>query len=58
MNIQTIEKNGIAIAVVNSTGKAITDVQSALDFIMSVTYETGSSRIALNQEAMEKLARP
>lgn len=54
MNIQIIEKNGIATAVVNSTEKAITNVQSALDFIMSVTYETGSSRIALNKEAVSE----
>lgn len=40
------------IAVVNSNELIIKDVQSALDFMMSVKYETGCSKIVLNKEAI------
>lgn len=52
MNIQTVEMNGLKLAVVNSSEKLISDVQSALDFMMTVRYETGSDRIAVNKEAV------
>lgn len=39
-------------AVVNSNELVITDAQSAMDFAMSVKYETGCSKIALNKEAI------
>lgn len=52
MDKKIIEQNGLTIAVVMSTEKLITDTQSALDFIMSITYETGCNRIALNKEAI------
>ncbi len=52
MNIRTIEVNGLKLAVVNSAEKLVTDVQSALDFMMTVQYETGSNHIAIYKEAV------
>ncbi len=52
METKVIKNNGISAAVVTSAEKLIVDVQSALDFIMSVQYETQCSRIALNKEAV------
>ena len=49
MNIKTITRNGADIAVVTAGGKLIIDVQSALDFIMTVKYETGAERIAIDK---------
>lgn len=40
------------IAVVNSREIIINDVQSSLDFIMTVKYETDCNKIALNKEAI------
>lgn len=48
-----IEKaNGIACAVLSSGEVVIKDNQSALDFMMTIKYETGCDRIALNKEAI------
>lgn len=44
-----IEKN---IAIVNSNEIIIKDVQSAIDFIMTIKYETNCSKIALNKNAI------
>lgn len=52
MEITTINKNNISIALVKSDTIIITDVQSALDLIMSVKYETKSTNIAINKEAI------
>lgn len=52
MKLQKIERNGAAIALVKSDTPVITDAQSALDFMMTVQYETGCSRIALNKAAV------
>lgn len=52
MDICVKEINGLKIASVYSNEKLITDTQSALDFIMSVSYETGLNRIAINKEAV------
>lgn len=40
------------IAIVNSNEIIIKDAQSAIDFIMSVKYETNCSKIALNKSAI------
>lgn len=45
MDIKKITANGNEIAIVNSDEVCISDVQSALDFMMSVNYETGISGI-------------
>lgn len=48
MNIKTIND----IAIVNSKEIIIKDVQTAIDFMMSVKYETDCSKVALNKEAI------
>ena len=52
MQIDKTTKNNIQIAVVQSDGCILMDTQSALDLIMSVNYETGCDRIAINKEAI------
>lgn len=52
MKIRIITTNGNEIAIVNSDEICISDVQSALDFMMSVNYETGSHSIVINKEAV------
>ena len=52
MDIKKITANGNEIAIVNSDEVCISDVQSALDFMMSVNYETGSHSIILNKDAL------
>ncbi|RKI43413.1 DUF4180 domain-containing protein [bacterium D16-51] len=52
MKTEVIKKNNTEAAVVYSDELLITDVQSALDFIMSVKYETGCANIAVNKEAI------
>lgn len=48
------EMNAIACAVVHSDQVMIHDSQSALDFMMTVQYETGCTRIVLNKEAISE----
>ena len=50
MNIEHLNENGIDLAVISSDQPVITDVQSALDLIMTVKYETGAERIAIPKE--------
>lgn len=52
MNIETVNEYGIDIAVISGEKAVITDVQSALDLIMAVKYETGAERIALPKELL------
>ncbi len=52
MKIESVIHNDIIIAVVSSDTVIIKDVQDALDFAMSVQYETNAERIILNQEAL------
>lgn len=40
------------IAVIRSDEIIMKDVQSAIDFIMTVKYETGCNKIALNKDAI------
>lgn len=40
------------VAIVNSDKLLITDVQSALDLMMTVKYETGCKKIIINKEAI------
>lgn len=49
MNIEKIETDGGTIAVVSSNEILIEDVQSALDLMATVQYETGSHRMVMNQ---------
>lgn len=52
MIIDTIIENNIEIAIVSSSDILITDVQSALDFIATVGFETGCYRIILNKSSV------
>ena len=49
MKIERLKDLAMDIAVVSSDEKVIVDVQSALDLVMSVKYETGTSRIVLDK---------
>lgn len=48
MNIKTIND----VAIVDSDEIIIKDTQSAIDFIMSVKYQTNCNKIAINKEAI------
>ncbi|MCI9122941.1 MAG: DUF4180 domain-containing protein [Eubacterium sp.] len=52
MKIEVIKQNHTQAAVVDSRELLITDAASALDFMMTVTYETGCFNIAVNKEAV------
>ena len=52
MKTEVIKKNNTEVAVVSSNELLITDVQSALDLIMTVKYETGCTNIAVNKGAV------
>ena len=52
MKTEVITRNNIKAALVYSDEVLITDVQSALDFMMTVKYETGCTNIAVNKEAI------
>jgi hypothetical protein len=52
MKINIVKQNNIEIAVISSREILIKDVQSALDFMATVQYETGCNRIILNKSAI------
>ncbi|MFA5341546.1 MAG: DUF4180 domain-containing protein [Clostridia bacterium] len=52
METRIVEKNNIKIAVIYSEDVIIKDVQSALDFMATVDYETGCSRILIFKSAV------
>ena len=52
MKIQEITVRGNKIAAVDSEEAIITDVQSALDFMATIRYETGPSFVVINKEAL------
>lgn len=52
MDLQIANSGGLNIAVIFSTDHLFTDVSSALDFMSTVQYETGCTRIAVNKEAL------
>lgn len=54
MIVRTISKNNTDIAVIKSDSILIKDVQSALDFIATIQYETGCSRIIINKSAVSE----
>ncbi|MNO80885.1 hypothetical protein D3C76_721070 [compost metagenome] len=54
MNIKTIDVNGGNIAVVSGSEVLIEDVQSALDFIATVRYETGCDRIVIHKASLSE----
>ncbi|GAA0720930.1 DUF4180 domain-containing protein [Clostridium malenominatum] len=52
MKITTIKQKDIEIAIVSSSEMIITDLQSALDFIATVSFEAGCNSIVLNKSAI------
>lgn len=52
MEINVVKESNVEIAVVSSSGILIKDVQSALDFIATVRYETGCDNIIINKSAI------
>lgn len=50
MAITKIEKNGIICAVINSDDTVITDVQSALDVLMTAKYDAGTKNIVISKK--------
>lgn len=54
MNVKTIIRNNTSIALVQSDEPIITDIQSSLDLMATVKYETGCNRMALNKEAISE----
>ena len=52
MKITVVKENNTEIAVVSSNEILIKDVQSALDFIVNINYETGCNRIIVNKSAI------
>jgi len=52
MEINKISENNTEIAVVSSCEILITDVQSALDFMATVRYDTECDRMILNKSAI------
>lgn len=54
MNITIINQNNIEIAVIHHEGILIEDVQSALDLIATVRYETGCDHMVLSKDAVSK----
>ena len=48
MKTEIIRKNNTDVAVISSNELLVKDVQSALDLIMTVKYETGCTNIAIN----------
>lgn len=52
MTIEKITQNGKIVAVITGNEPVITDVQSALDLIMTVKYETGTNLLAVDKAAV------
>lgn len=49
MDITKIEKDGMICAVVNCNNTVITDVQSALDLLMTIKYDVGTKNIVISK---------
>ncbi len=54
MKINIIKENNTEIAVLHSSDFLINDVQSALDLIATVGWETGCSRMIINKSAISE----
>lgn len=52
MTIQTTIIKNTSIALIDSPSICISDVGSALDFLMTVQYQTGCHAIIINKEAV------
>lgn len=54
MNIKSICKSGVKIAVIETDRIIITDTQSALDLMVTVRYETDCDRIVIPKSAISE----
>jgi len=54
MNITKVEANGRNVAVVSSSEILIKDVQTALDLMATVHYETGCDRFILDKSLLSE----
>lgn len=52
MEIQKVSRNNIDIAIIQSNELLLYDIDSALDFMASVNYETDCRNIAINKESI------
>lgn len=52
MQIEKITQNGKTVAVITGEELVITDVQSALDLIMTAKYEAGSNLLAVDKNTI------
>lgn len=52
MKTELVKNNHTTAVIVTSSQPLITDIQSALDLIMTIKYEKGCSNIAVNKEAV------
>ena len=52
MTIEKITRSGKTAAVITSDEKIITNVQSALDLIMTVKYDAGTNLLAVDKNAI------
>ena len=50
MTIERIVQNNVTVASISAGEKVITDVQSALDLIMTVKYDAGTKNIVLDKK--------
>jgi len=52
VRIETLKKNSLEVALVTSDDIFIKDVQTELDLIATVGYETGCNHVILNKTAI------
>lgn len=52
MQTENITQNGKTVAVITGEEKIMTDVQSALDLIMSAKYEAGTNLLAVDKRVI------
>ena len=50
MEFEKIDYNNKTVAIVSSDNKVITDVDSALDLLMSANYEAGTNHIVVDKK--------
>lgn len=54
MKLTKAEKNGVTCALVSGSGKVITDVQTAIDLLMSAQYGLGTKNIVIDKAAVDE----
>ncbi len=52
MKFEILQENGQAVAVIQNDGVLIHDVQSALDIMATIRYETDCDRIIMDRSAL------